>query len=122
MKLRRSYQENPEMHNCLLLTICPGVKRSIGNLVTINEVANRVGVAAPAMGNSLNYIMQLTSPVMVSAQVSCFAKSTIFGAHGYFNFRMDSQKYKTPRKIREFHTQWMLPEDPEEEMDKVSKK
>ena len=120
-EVTKAYQENPEMHNLLTAPrFAQVVKESIGNLVNINEVANRVGVAAPAMGNSLNYIMQLTSPVMVSAQVSALQRD-YFGAHGYFKLQgMDKPEIiKTPEgKIREFHTQWMLPERPEEEWTK----
>jgi len=117
-EVTKAYQENPEMHNLLTAPrFTQVVKESIGNLVNINEVANRVGVAAPAMGSSLNYIMQLASPVMVSAQVSALQRD-YFGAHGYFKLQgIDKPEIiKTPEgKIREFHTQWMLPERPEEE-------
>ena len=117
-EVTKAYQENPEMPNLLTAPrFAQVVKESIGKLVNINEVANRVGVAAPAMGNSLNYIMQLVSPVMVSAQVSALQRD-YFGAHGYFKLQgIDKPEIiKTPEgKIREFHTQWMLPERPEEE-------
>ena len=120
-EVTKAYQENPEMHNLLTAPrFTQVVKESIGNLVNINEVANRVGVAAPAMGSSLNYIMQLASPVMVSAQVSALQRD-YFGAHGYFKLQgIDKPEIiKTPEgKIREFHTQWMLPERPEEEWTK----
>ena len=117
-EVTKAYQENPEMPNLLTASrFAQVVKESIGKLVSINEVANRVGVAAPAMGNSLNYIMQLASPVMVSAQVSALQRD-YFGAHGYFKLQgtYEPEIMKTPEgKIREFHTQWMLPERPEEE-------
>ena len=118
-EVTKAYQENPEMPNLLTASrFAQVVKESIGKLVSINEVANRVGVAAPAMGNSLNYIMQLASPVMVSAQVSALQRD-YFGAHGYFKLQgtYEPEIMKTPEgKIREFHTQWMLPERPEEEI------
>ena len=117
-EVTKAYQENPEMPNLLTASrFAQVVKESIGKLVSINEVANRAGVAAPAMGNSLNYIMQLASPVMVSAQVSALQRD-YFGAHGYFKLQETDKPeiMKTPEgKIREFHTQWMLPERPEEE-------
>jgi len=117
-EVTKAYQENPEMPNLLTASrFAQVVKESIGKLVSINEVANRAGVAAPAMGNSLNYIMQLASPVMVSAQVSALQRD-YFGAHGYFKLQetYKPEIMKTPEgEIREFHTQWMLPERPEEE-------
>jgi len=120
-EVTKAYQENPEMPNLLTASrFAQVVKESIGKLVNINEVANRVGVAAPAMGNSLNYIRQLASPVMFSAQVSALQRD-YFGAHGYFKLQgIDMPEImKTPEgKIREFHTQWMLPERPEEEWTK----
>jgi len=55
--------------------------------------------------------------VMVSAQVSALQRD-YFGAHGYFKLQetYKPEIMKTPEgEIREFHTQWMLPERPEEE-------
>jgi len=118
-EVTKAYQENPEMPNLLTASrFAQVVKESIAKLVNMNEVANRVGTAAPAMSNSLSYIMQLASPVMVSAQVTALQRD-YFGAHGYFKLQgMDKPEImKTPEgKKREFHTQWMLPERPEEEI------
>jgi len=77
-------------------------------------------VPAPAMDNAFDYILQLSSPVMISAQVSALQRD-YFGAHGYFKLKGldDPEVMNTPEgKMREFHTEWMLPGRPEEEWTK----
>ncbi len=72
------------------------------------------------MSNAYDYILQLASPVMISAQVSALQRD-YFGAHGYFKLEgLDNPAVMTTKegKIREFHTEWMLPGRPEEEVTK----
>ncbi|GAI20081.1 unnamed protein product, partial [marine sediment metagenome] len=87
-------------------------------LANFIEIAHWVKVPATAMGNAFDYIIQLASPVMVSAQVSALQRD-YFGAHGYFKLKgLDDSEVMTSKegKIREFHTEWMLPERPEKEI------
>jgi len=55
-------------------------------------------VPAPAMDNAFDYILQLASPVMISAQVSALQRD-YFGAHGYFKLKglSDPEVVTTPR-------------------------
>jgi 6-phosphogluconate dehydrogenase len=72
------------------------------------------------MTGAFNYILQLASPIMISAQVSALQRD-FFGAHGYFivggpkNPEIEKNK---EGKMREFHTEWMLPGRPEREITK----
>jgi len=96
------------------------VNGSLGKLALLIEIAHSVGVPVPAMNSAYDYIVQLSSPVMVSAQVSAQQRD-YFGAHGYFKIGgLDDPRTMTTSdgKIREFHTEWMLPERPEREITK----
>jgi len=114
-EVTKAYEENPEMPN---LSTAPRfaevVKQSLNKLANFIEIAHWVKVPAPAMDNAFDYILQLASPVMVSAQVSALQRD-YFGAHGYFKLEgVDNPKVMTTPegKIREFHTEWMLPTSP----------
>ncbi|MBA7534951.1 hypothetical protein ES705_27201 [subsurface metagenome] len=70
------------------------------------------------MDNAFDYILQLASPVMISAQVSALQRD-YFGAHGYFKLEgVDNPEVMTSKegRIREFHTEWMLSGRPEKEI------
>ncbi|OGD16611.1 hypothetical protein A2V47_08150 [Candidatus Atribacteria bacterium RBG_19FT_COMBO_35_14] len=118
-EVTRAYEENPEMPNLLTAPrFAEVVKQGINKLANFIEIAHWVKVPAPAMNNAFDYILQLASTVMVSAQVSALQRD-YFGAHGYFKLKGldDPEVMTTPEgKIREFHTEWMLPERPEEEI------
>jgi len=120
-EVTKAYEENPEMPNLLTAPrFAEVVKKSLNKLANFIEIAHWVKVPAPAMDNAFDYILQLASPVMVSAQVSALQRD-YFGAHGYFKLEgVDNPKVMTTPegKIREFHTEWMLPERPEEEWTK----
>jgi len=120
-EVSKAYQENANIPNLLTAPrFAQVIKDNINKLVKVNEITGKVGVAAPAISNSLHYIRQLSSPIMVSAQVSALQRD-FFGAHGYFLLKDhdNPEMMKTPDgKLREFHTQWMLPGRPEEEWTK----
>lgn len=120
-EVTKAYEENPEMPNLLTAPrFAEVVKKSLNKLANFIEIAHWVKVPAPAMDNAFDYILQLASPVMVSAQVSALQRD-YFGAHGYFKLEgVDNPKVMTTPegKIREFHTEWMRPERPEEEWTK----
>ena len=115
------YKENPELPNLLTAPrFAEVVKQGLNKLANFIEIAHWVKVPTPAMGNAFDYILQLASPVMISAQVSALQRD-YFGAHGYFKLKglEDPEVMTTPDgKIREFHTEWMLPGRPEEEWKK----
>lgn len=117
-EVTKSYEENPELPNLLTAPrFAEVVKEDLSKLANFIEIAHWVKVPAPAMDNAFDYILQLASPVMVSAQVSALQRD-YFGAHGYFKLKgiNNPEVMTTPEgKIKEFHTEWMLPGRPEEE-------
>lgn len=117
-EVTKAYEENPELPNLLTAPrFTEAVKEDLNKLANFIEVAHWVKVPAPAMDNAFDYILQLASPVMVSAQVSALQRD-YFGAHGYFKLEgVDNPEVMTTPegKLREFHTEWMLPGRPEEE-------
>ena len=66
------------------------------------------------MSGSYDYILQLCSAVMISAQVAAQQRD-YFGAHGYFKLKENSPEILKDSEGRqlEFHTEWMLPDRPE---------
>jgi 6-phosphogluconate dehydrogenase len=120
-EVTKAYEEDPEIPNLLTAPrFAEVVKQDLKKLANFMEIAHRVKVPAPAMDNAFDYILQLASPVMVSAQVSALQRD-YFGAHGYFKLKGvdDPEVMTAPKgKIREFHTEWMLPGRPEEEWTK----
>lgn len=117
-EVTKAYEENPELPNLLTAPrFAEAVKEDLNKLANFIEIAHWVKVPAPAMDNAFDYILQLASPVMVSAQVSALQRD-YFGAHGYFKLKgiNNPEVMTTPEgKIKEFHTEWMLPGRPEEE-------
>jgi len=117
-EVTKAYEKNPEIPNLLTAPrFAEVVKQDLKKLANFMELAHWVGVPAPAMDNAFDYILQLSSPVMISAQVSALQRD-YFGAHGYFKLKGldDPEVMTTPEgKMREFHTEWMLPGRPEEE-------
>lgn len=120
-EVTKAYEENPELPNLLTAPrFAEAVKEDLNKLANFIEIAHWVKVPAPAMDNAFDYILQLASPVMVSAQVSALQRD-YFGAHGYFKLKgiNNPEVMTTPEgKIKEFHTEWMLPGRPEEEWTK----
>jgi 6-phosphogluconate dehydrogenase len=120
-EVTKAYKENPEISNLLTAPrFAEVVKQYLKKLANFIEIAHWVKVPAPAMSNAYDYILQLASPVMISAQVSALQRD-YFGAHGYFKLEgLDNPEVMTTKegKIREFHTEWMLPGRPEQEVTK----
>jgi len=117
-EITKVYQDNP---NLLSLLVAPRflevVKNNLPKLNRFIEIAHKAGVSIPAMDGSFDYILQLGSPIMVSAQVTAIQRD-FFGAHGYFKLEdVDNPKIilNEDKKWKEYHTQWMLPGRPEEE-------
>ncbi|MCK4309334.1 MAG: hypothetical protein KAW42_05125, partial [Candidatus Atribacteria bacterium] len=117
-EVTKAYEENPEIPNLLTASrFAEVVKYDLKKLANFIEIAHWVRVPAPAMDNAFDYIIQLASPAMISAQVSALQRD-YFGAHGYFKLKgLGDPEVMTTKegKIREFHTEWMLPERPEKE-------
>ncbi len=118
-EVTRVYQENPDLINLLAAPrFQQVVKNSLGKLANFIDLAHQAGVPVPAMDSSFDYILQLSSSIMVSAQVAAIQRD-YFGAHGYFKLKSPTNPeilLNKENEWKEFHTQWMLPERPEEEL------
>jgi len=117
-EITRQYLNNPDVENLILLPefsnfIC----KNLHKLAKFISIAHRFGVPVLAMSGSYDYILQLLSAVMISAQVAAQQRD-YFGAHGYFKLEDDSPKIlkDADGKQIEFHTEWMLPDRPEIEI------
>lgn len=117
-EITKAYQDNPDL---LSLLVAPRfldvVKNNLAKLAQFIELAHKAGVPIPAMDGSFDYILQLGSPIMVSAQVAAIQRD-YFGAHGYFKLKSPDNPdiiLNKDNQWKEFHTQWMLPGRPEEE-------
>ena len=96
------------------------VNRNLKKLAKFIRIAHAAGVPVLAMDGAYDYILQLGSPVMFSAQVAALQRD-YFGAHGYFKVGgPNDPKIITTSdgKPREFHTEWLLPGHPEKEVTK----
>lgn len=118
-EITRIYKENPDLINLLAAPRFREVVRSnLDKLATFIEIAHQAGVPIPAMDSSFDYILQLGSSIMVSAQVAAIQRD-FFGAHGYFKLKSPDNPeiiLNRENKWQEFHTQWMLTGRPEEEL------
>jgi 6-phosphogluconate dehydrogenase len=117
-EITKVYQDNPKL---LSLLVAPRfldvVKNNLSKLAQFISIAHSAGVPIPTMDGSFDYILQLGSPTMVSAQVTAIQRD-FFGAHGYFKLKDVNNPemiLNKDKQWKEFHTQWMLPERPEEE-------
>ncbi len=120
-EITQAYEENSQIPNLLAAPrFAKTVKENMDNLVRFIHIAHSAGVPALAMDSAYDYILQLVTPLMVSAQVAALQRD-YFGAHGYFKTRgaEDPRIMTTDAgKIREFHTEWMLADRPEREITK----
>lgn len=118
-EITKAYGENPDLPNLLAYKKFSNfVKENLWKLAKFVEIAHKSGVPALGMANSYDYILQLTSPVMFASQVTALQRD-YFGAHGYFKIggEKNPEILKTEDgKVREFHTEWLLPDRPEKEI------
>ncbi|MDD4289418.1 MAG: NAD(P)-binding domain-containing protein, partial [Atribacterota bacterium] len=117
-EITKAYKDNPDL---LSLLVAPRflevVQNNFAKLNRFIEIAHKAGVPVPAMDGSFDYILQLGSPIMVSAQLAAIQRD-YFGAHGYFKLKGINNPeiiLNQDNKWKEFHTQWMLQGRPEEE-------
>ena len=120
-EITRAYEENPGLPNLMAAPKFAGfVNENLWKLERFIEIAHKAGVAALGMASSYDYILQIASPVMVSAQVSALQRD-YFGAHGYFKIggKQEPGVVKNGEgKMREYHTEWMVDGRPEKEITK----
>ncbi|MFH0795916.1 MAG: NADP-dependent phosphogluconate dehydrogenase [Candidatus Omnitrophota bacterium] len=120
-EITKAYRKNPDLPNLLVAPkFAKFVNRNLKKLGRFIRIAHAAGVPALAMDSAYDYILQLGSPVMFSAQVAALQRD-YFGAHGYFKVGGpdDPKIITTPDgRMREFHTEWLLPGHPEKEITK----
>jgi len=120
-EITKAYEENPDLPNLLASPKFSGfVNKNLWKLARFIEIAHTSGVSALGMASSYDYVLQISSAVMVAAQVSALQRD-YFGAHGYFKIGGEKEPQiitTTEGKMREFHTEWMLPGRPEKEITK----
>jgi len=93
------------------------INKNLASLAAFIEAAHRSGVPTLAMDSSYDYILQMASPVMVSAQAAAQQRD-YFGAHGYFKLRKDSPEVETKAdgSCQQYHTEWMDKDRPEKKI------
>ena len=120
-EIAAAYEQNTALPNLLAAPkFSEFVAQNIEKLGHFIEIAHQIGVPTLAMDSAYDYILQLCSPIMFSAQVAALQRD-YFGAHGYFKIGGGDKPevMVTPQgKVREFHTEWMLPGRPEKEITK----
>lgn len=120
-EITKAYEENPGLPNLIASPKFSGfVKANLWKLAKFIEVAHKADVPALGMASSYDYILQIASPVMFSAQVSALQRD-YFGAHGYFKIGGEGQPEIIKNyegKMREFHIEWMADGRPEKEITK----
>ena len=120
-EIARAYREDEDLPNLLAAPKFSGfVSKNLEKLGLLIQMAHQNGVPTLALDSAYDYILQLCSRVMFSAQVAALQRD-YFGAHGYFKIGGTNKPelITTPEgKVREFHTEWMLPDRPEKEITK----
>jgi 6-phosphogluconate dehydrogenase len=117
-RITEDYGADPKLSNLMSsLTFSKFISDNLSSLRRFIETAHKVGVPTLAMGSSLDYILQMTSPVMVSAQVAAQQRD-YFGAHGYFKLAPASPEIEKNKdgSYQEYHTEWMEKGRPEKKL------
>ena len=83
-EITKEYENNPDISNLILApTFKDFINKNIKKLSAFIEISHLVGIPILCMSSSFDYILQIISPVLVSAQVQAQQRD-YFGAHGYF--------------------------------------
>ncbi len=117
-RITEEYEANPSLTNLLAAPMfLDFINKNLYKLSKFIEVSHSVGVPTLAMDCAYDYILQMASPVMVSAQVAALQRD-YFGAHGYFKLESNSLKIelKSDGSYQEYHTEWMEGGHPEKKI------
>ncbi len=117
-EITREYNNNQHLSNLISAPIFKDfIVKNIENLSKFIAISHSVGIPVPCMSSSLNYIYEITSPILVSAQVQAQQRD-YFGAHGYFKLIQGKPKVllKDDGSYKEYHTEWMKKNRPEKEI------
>ncbi len=116
--ITNEYEKNKNLNNLIEAPIFKDfIVKNINKLSTFTNIAHKAGVPVLAMDNAYDYIIQMSLPVMVSAQIAALQRD-YFGAHGYFKLEEDGVAVikKNDRSYKEYHTEWMVDGHPEREV------
>ena len=119
-EISEEFDKNPKLINLLYSTkFSSFIEKNIDKLAKFIAFAHQSGIPVPAFDSAYNYIVEMSSPVMVSAQVTAIQRD-FFGAHGYFKMQKDSYELikKEDGSLKEYHTEWMVPGHPEIKVEK----
>jgi 6-phosphogluconate dehydrogenase len=114
-EITKEYSHNPYLLNLISAPTFKGfINKNIKKLSKFIEVSHMVGIPVLSMSSSLDYILQIASPVLVSAQVQALQRD-YFGAHGYFKLARGKPQVVLGQdgSYKEFHTEWMEEDRPE---------
>jgi 6-phosphogluconate dehydrogenase len=117
-RITEEYEKQKNLPNLMAApTFSKFISNNLSALQEFTEAAHKVGVPTMAMDSSLDYILQITSPVMVSAQVAAQQRD-YFGAHGYYKLKKDSPEIEKKKdgSYQEYHTEWMEEGRPEKKL------
>ncbi len=116
-EVKQEYEKNPDLENLIAApTFRDFINKNLYKLASFVNISHTVGVPAMAMDCAFDYILQIASPVMISAQVVAQQRD-YFGAHGYFKLEKNGPGIlrKNDGSYKEYHTRWMLDGHPENE-------
>ncbi|MEF9427264.1 MAG: NADP-dependent phosphogluconate dehydrogenase, partial [Candidatus Mariimomonas ferrooxydans] len=117
-RITEEYEANPDLSNLMAAPTFFGfINDNLSKLARFIEVSHSVGVPTLAMGCAYDYILQMASPIMVSAQAAAQQRD-YFGAHGYFKLEEDGpgMLLKKDGPYQEYHTEWMEDGHPEKKI------
>jgi len=117
-KITEEYEANPDLENLIIApTFKDFINTNLKKLASFIEVSHQVGVPTLAMDCAYDYILQMASSIMISAQVAAQQRD-YFGAHGYFKLKEGSPEIllKDDETYQEYHTEWMEKGHPEKKL------
>ncbi len=117
-RVTEEYGANPDLANLMAAPSFSGfINDNLSKLARFIEVAHQVGVPTLAMDCAYDYMLQMASLVMASAQVAAQQRD-YFGAHGYFKLEGHSPRIelKSDGSYQEYHTEWMEEGHPEKKI------
>jgi len=116
--ITEEYEKDKDLPNLMAApTFLNFINENLVSLAAFIEAAHRVGVPTLAMDCAFDFILQVASPIMASAQMSAQQRD-YFGGHGYFKLKKSSPEIeiKPNGSYQEYHTEWMDEARPEKKL------
>jgi len=117
-EITKEYEGSTDIANLMEApTFSSFINDNIHKLARFIEIAHSMGIPTLAMDSAYDYILQMASPIMISAQVAAQQRD-YFGAHGYYKLQSNSPKIelKSDGTYQEYHTEWMEEGRPEKKL------